>query len=80
MAHKRGFTLIEVIISTALLAIITLGFLQMTVGYGSVFKKGTDADQATNDLMSAIEAGTAQAEKSNVQILDLGGGNTIKVG
>lgn len=54
---KRGFTLIEVVVCTALLAIITAGFLSMTLTGLSITEKMNAYVQQTANLVTAYETG-----------------------
>lgn len=55
---QKGFTLIEAVICVALIGLISLGFLQMTVGSVHLLKTGRTHSQASSALVSAVEDGT----------------------
>ena len=55
MRNKKGFTLLEVIISVAVISIISVYILQMFVAANRVNKKAYETDQANMLCMGALE-------------------------
>lgn len=57
---KGGFTLIEVVVATALLAVVCTGFLTMTAANGSLLTREHRLDRSNYDL--SARAGDGQGE------------------
>lgn len=57
MKNKKGFTLIEVVISIALISILVLGIVELSVAVSSMLTAGNSHHEATNEYGSAIEEG-----------------------
>lgn len=75
--NKRGFTLIEVLVSITLISILSLGFLQAMVGFLGITKKNIAYDEATTAFSRQIDAnenlGAAEAQET----INLGNGHSI---
>lgn len=62
---KRGFTLIEAVICVAIIAILSLGYLELAGGSIRIFRAGKDYSKETAALIEAaqnetVEEGMAQ--------------------
>lgn len=52
--NKKGFTLIEVVVSIVLIGILSLGFLQVYAGFSGITAKKIAHDQATDEFSEII--------------------------
>lgn len=57
MKNKRGFTLIETVVSLALLSIVVAGFLSVSLGASSIQGENNLYGQRTAALITALETG-----------------------
>ncbi len=53
--NKKGFTLIEVVVSIVLIGILSLGFLQVYAGFSGITAKKIAHDQATDEFSEIID-------------------------
>lgn len=56
--NKRGFTLIETVVSLALISIVVAGFLSVTLGASSIQRENNLYGQRTAELVTALETNT----------------------
>ncbi len=73
MKTKRGFTLIETVVSVALISIVVAGFLSITLGASSIQRENNLYGQRTAELITALETRDSleTQEKSRIGTVDL---------
>lgn len=83
MMDKRGFTLIEAVISVGLISFIALAFMTLTIGYFRSDSQIAAYDEKSAALVSALEEGALDADMESLDegtvSIDMGGGNFVTV-
>ncbi|MDD4780710.1 MAG: type II secretion system protein [Tissierellia bacterium] len=76
--NKKGFTLIEVVVSIMLISILSLGFLQLFTGFMGITTKKISYDEATNEFAKYIdERDWSKFDEIKDITLNLNSSNTI---
>ena len=70
---KRGFTLIEAVVSVALIGMVSLGFVAIVGGYTGVAKAGREHSEASAELSSFAEGaqlpvGAVEKSLGNIEL------------
>lgn len=84
MKNKKGFTLIEAVICLGLVSVISAAFLYVTLGAVSAQRAGSDYEQQSTRLISALEMGELSSDMQQTPAgrieLNLGNGYTVTLG
>ncbi len=77
MNNRKGFTLIETVVSVVLIIILSLGFLQIMTGFLSITEKKNAYDEATDEFAGLIDRKDISGFTQKDTVLELGAGSTI---
>ncbi len=77
MNNRKGFTLIETVVSIVLTIILSLGLFQIMTGFLSITEKKNAYDEATGEFAGLIDRKDISGFTQEDTVLELGDGSTI---